>query len=513
MNKIFQFFSVIAVVLIVVVVIPSDSKSNVVISYNYPISVSQAQNCIKYEINNSRNALSLIDASKSTLGTYGDSATVYVNSTWWTGIASDTNGNTFYVDSYGHLYENFSKQTTLRYLGTPYSTYPWYGPIVGVAVSSNTISQGGALVQELSEWGAVFELNVTNGNTISKGWYEWILPHSGLPNTLFCAINEVISINSKQEIFMYFATNGTIFYYYPANGPENNNFYHLTYSKSPAPFVSATVYSYSPGASGNIHFMPFGLLYNGSVYIFNGNAWNYFGTASAGARAISISPSSTASGNPDYFYLMVILLKNSTYAYMSNQLIHSSTSATFSQISIPTSQGTNEADFYSWGYGWYILQTNGTIAHSSSQTNPTTWNYFSLLPSYYNTQGRYYYIYPKLLNITDSCTNSFTVFANISSGGSSGIYNMQYFNLTFYNSTKQNRTQFIFSNVILSYPMKIINISNSNKIFINISFFENMAYNAIFYFFVYTYPQGNNNILISYQLKIIMIDHFAFIPI
>jgi hypothetical protein len=496
-----------------VVVIPSDSKSNVVISYNYPISVSQAQNCIKYEINNSIDALSFINASKSTLGTYGDSATIYVNSTWWTGIASDINGNTFYVDSYGDLYENFSKQTTLRYLGTPYSTYPWYGPIVGVAVSNNTISQGGSLVQELSEWGVVFELNVTNGKTISQGWYRWILPHSGLPNTLFCAINEVVSINANFEIFMYFATNGTIYYYYPDNGPENNIFYTLTYSKSPAPFVSATVYGYEQG--NRIYYvMPFGLLYNGSVYIYYTTGWTYFGTASAGARAISISPSSRASGAGDYFYLMVILLKNSTYAYMSGKLKSSSTSTTFSKTtSIPTSQGTNEADFGPWNYGWYVLQTNGTIAHSSGLLNPTTWNYFSLLPSYKNTQGRYYYIYSKLLNITDSCTNSFTVFANINSGGSSGIYNMQYFNLTFYNSTKQNRTQFIFSNGILSYPMKIINISNSNKIFINISFFENMAYNATFYFFVYTYPQGNNNILISYQLKIIMIDHFAFIPI
>jgi hypothetical protein len=498
-----------------VVVIPSDSKSNVAISYNYPISVSQAQNCIKYEINNSRDALSYIDASKSTLGTYGDSATIYVNSTWWTGIASDNNGNTFYVDSYGDLYENFSKQTILRYLGTTYSTYYWYGPIVGVAVSNNTISQGGALVQELSEWGVVFELNVTNGKTISQGWYGWILPHSGLPNTLFCAINEVKSINYYVERFMYFATNGTIYRYVPANGPENNIFYTLTYSKSPAPFVSATVYGYVSGTT--IYYMPFGLLYNGSVYIYYTTGWTYFGTASAGARAITISPNTNAEGSDPtsnyYFYLMVILLKNSTYAYVSNQLNYKSTSSTFSQTSIPTSQGTNEAVFRSWSYAWYILQTNGTIAYSSGWPNPTTWNYSNLLPSYYNTQGRYYYIYSKLLNITDLCTNSFTVFANINSGGSSGIYNMQYFNLTFYNSTKQNRTQFIFSNGILSYPMKIINISNSNKIFINISFFENMAYNATFYFFVYTYPQGNNNILISYQLKIIMIDHFAFIPI
>jgi|GEM_PF-2422373 len=500
MNKIFQIFSVIAVVFIMVVVIPSDTKSNVVISYNYPISVSQAQNCIKYEINNL--ALSVINASKSTLGTYGDSATIYVNSTWWTGIASDNEGNTFYVNSYGDLFENYSQTTTLRYLGTPYSKYRWDGPIVGVAVSNNTISQGGALVQELSEWGAVFELNVTNGNTISQGWYAWSLPYSE-----YSAINEVRSINYYLEIFMYFATNGTIYYYFPDNGPENHIFYPLTYSTSPAPLVSATVYGFISGF--NIYVEPFGLLYNGSVYIFNGNAWTYFGTASAGARAIMMSPSNNYEGTTPtslyYFYLMVILLKNSTYAYVSNQLYYSSTSATFSQTSIPTFQGTNEAVFNPWGYGWYILQTNGTIAHSSGWPNPTTWNYFSL--------PLIYYVYPTLLNITDSCTNSFTVFANISSGGSSGIYNMRYFNLTFYNSTKQSRTQFIFSDGILSYPMKIINISNSNEIFINISFIEDMAYNATFYFVVYTYPQGNNNILISYQLKIIMIDHFAFIPV
>jgi len=48
MNKIFQFFSVIAVVLIMVVVIPSDSKSNVVISNNYNVSTSSILPSIVY---------------------------------------------------------------------------------------------------------------------------------------------------------------------------------------------------------------------------------------------------------------------------------------------------------------------------------------------------------------------------------------------------------------------------------------------------------------------------------
>jgi hypothetical protein len=378
MTKILKFFSVIAIVFILIVVVPSGSRSDVTISNNYPLSVNNVSPCLKYQKNNSTG--DLVNLSKSTTGTYGDNATIYVNSTWWSGIASDNSGNTFYVDTYGNLYENFSQQTTLRYLGTPYNYYQYYGPVVGIAVSNNSISEGGALVQELTEWGVVFELNVTNGNTINQGWYGWILPYSGTPKTLFSAINEVKSINYYEEIFMYFATNGTVYYYFPDNGPNNNYFYTLTYDKSPAPFVSACVYAYVSGNS--VYVMPFGLLYNGSVYAYYTSSgiskWYYFGSTSQGARAINVAPSNNQEGtNPKskyYYYLLVALLNNNTYVYESNELYYHSFSGTFSAISIPDSKGTNEAVFNPWGYGWYVLQTTGTIAHSSSWTKPTTWN-------------------------------------------------------------------------------------------------------------------------------------------
>ncbi|MGC8566026.1 MAG: hypothetical protein ACP5LV_06435, partial [Thermoplasmata archaeon] len=106
---------------------------------------------------------------------------------------------------------------------------------------------------------------------------------------------------------------------------------------------------------------------------------------------------------------------------------------------------------------------------------------------------------------------SFTVFANIK--GYSGIYNMHYYNLTFNNASNKNRIQFIFDSGIFSYPENIINVSSTNKIYVNISFIEDKAYNATLNFIVYTYPQGNKNIIIGYNLKIIMIDHFSYIPI
>ncbi len=653
MSKIFQFISVIAIVFILIVVIPTGSRSDVVISNNYPLSVNNASPCLKYQRNNSIG--DFVNLSKSTFGTYGDNATIYVNSTWWSSIASDNSGNTFYVDTYGNLYENFSKQTSYRYLGSPYKSTNWIysmvnsssivytnfnnqgaeefivgsknvlvnyivlylkgasgssidfsigttlwgsdvlsnitvnyngnnwynisiptitlygdkyyylnvyqvnkninwgstnnpsassknylqdyyysgnklkndnsnpyvftvgyygkipyeGPIVGIAVSNNTISEGGALVQELTEWGVVFELNVTNGNTISQGWFEFILPNSGYPSTTYSAINEIKSVNYYQEIFMYFATNGTVYYYLPDNGPENNNFYPLTYNKSPLPFVSACVYGYLSG--NTIYVMPFGLLYNGSIYAYyeSSGVWNwyYFGSTANGARAINIAPSdSTQYVSSNYvdslYYLMVVLLNNNTYVYESNALNYNSFSGTFSAISIPNSQGTNEAVFNPWGNGWYILQTNGTIAHSSSWVNPSKWEFFRL--------PRYYYNYTDILNITDLCSKTFTVFANLM--GYSGIYNMYYYNMTFYNNSNKNRIQFIF-NGNFYYLEKIINLSSSNKIFIKINFYENKAYNATFNFLVYTYPQGNNNIIIAYQLKIIMIDHFSYILI
>ncbi len=506
MNKIFQIFTIFSIVFILMFGIPV-TKSDVIISNNYSLNIANISPCIKYQLNNNMGIV--VNLSKSSTGTYGDNATLYVNTTWWSGIASDNSGNTFYVDTLGDLFENFSGQSTLRYLGSPYQKYAWYGPIVGVAVSNNSISQGGALVQELSEWGAVFELNVTNGNTINQGWSGWLLPHSGTPKTLFSAINEVKSVNKYLEIFMYFATNGTIYYYLPSNP---STVYVYTYSLSPGPFVSGTVYAYISGNSNvplnNVNFVPFGLLFNGSVYEYtkekNTAKWYYFGYTANGARTINIAPSTNNSykttGN---FYLLASLLNNNTYVYESNQLYYNSITGTFTAKSIPTSQGTNEAVFNPWGYGWYVLQTNGTIAHSSSWINPSAWNYFKLpwLECSYSD----------VLNITDSCSYNFTVFANIT--GYSGIYNMHYYNLTFNNASNKNRIQFIFDGGIFSYPENIINVSSTNKIYVNISFIEDKAYNATLNFIVYTYPQGNKNIIIGYNLKIIMIDHFSYIPI
>ncbi|MGC8992891.1 MAG: hypothetical protein ACP5JE_04975, partial [Thermoplasmata archaeon] len=165
----------------------------------------------------------------------------------------------------------------------------------------------------------------------------------------------------------------------------------------------------------------------------------------------------------------------------------------------------NEAVYNPWGYGWYVLQTNGTIAHSSSWINPSAWNYFSL--------PRLKYLYPDILNITDSCSKIFTVFSNYSGSNSKGIYNLMYFNLTFLNSTQKSRIQFKFDNNLFYYYEQIINISSTEEIYVNISFIVNDAYNSTLYFYVYSYPQGNRNIIIAYQLKIILINHFNYIPI
>ncbi|MGC8977706.1 MAG: hypothetical protein ACP5OB_08860, partial [Candidatus Ratteibacteria bacterium] len=109
------------------------TESDVIISNNYSINIGNISPCIKYQLNN--NTGSVVNLSKSSTGKYADNATLYINSTWYSGIAVDNNGNIFYVDTYGDVYENFSGQPnkTSRYLGTPYDYYAWYGPIVGIS--------------------------------------------------------------------------------------------------------------------------------------------------------------------------------------------------------------------------------------------------------------------------------------------------------------------------------------------------------------------------------------------
>ncbi|MVT36202.1 MAG: hypothetical protein GPW18_05470 [Euryarchaeota archaeon] len=84
-----------------VVVIPSDSKSNVVISYNYPASVGNISPCITYD-----NSYNFPLRWSTNLNVPKTQAYTNITSVWSSGIYSDDNGNVFWTDTYGNVFSS-----------------------------------------------------------------------------------------------------------------------------------------------------------------------------------------------------------------------------------------------------------------------------------------------------------------------------------------------------------------------------------------------------------------------
>ena len=112
-----------------VVVIPSGSRSDVSISYNYPVSVGNISPSIVY--NNSSNFPPLWSTNLNVPKTQ---AYTNITSIWSSDIYCDDNGNVFWTDTYGNVFVAWVNQNYEIYsLGTPYSYFAYSGPITSIA--------------------------------------------------------------------------------------------------------------------------------------------------------------------------------------------------------------------------------------------------------------------------------------------------------------------------------------------------------------------------------------------
>jgi len=204
MNKILQIFSVIAVVLIMVVVIPSDSKSNVVISYNYPAFVGNISPCITYD-----NSYNFQLRWSTNLNVPKTQAYTNITSVWSSGIYCDDNGNVFWTDTYGNVFSSTFIISIYSYVNSSL-IYTWPLPEAeAFTVGSSTVnvnfvtlylSGSGSIKFSIgtSLWKADVLANTTVSVSSGKLWYNTTIPTISLTGGKTYYLNVYLASGSVQ---------------------------------------------------------------------------------------------------------------------------------------------------------------------------------------------------------------------------------------------------------------------------------------------------------------------------
>ncbi|MGC8693979.1 MAG: hypothetical protein ACP5RY_07045, partial [Thermoplasmata archaeon] len=193
-----------------VVVIPSGSRSDVIISNNYPVSVENISPSIVY--NNSSNFPPLWSTNLNIPKTQ---AYTNITSIWSSDIYCDDNGNVFWTDTYGNVFVNWTSNGEMVSLGTPYSYFAYAGPITSIAAVNYTTFSGTTIsyVVLLTYYGYVF------GHKLNKGkWFnatkQWSLPLTNYPSPWTSVTSNVKGFkNGYDEGFFFTDLSGDVYFY------------------------------------------------------------------------------------------------------------------------------------------------------------------------------------------------------------------------------------------------------------------------------------------------------------
>lgn len=504
MMKTLRIISVIAIIFMMVVVIPSGSRSDTLISYNYPTSSSGITPCIQFD-----NSTNFIPYWNTSLNSYRDSAFMNLMSVWSQDIYVDDFGIVYWVDNYGYVMFNISGK--IYHIGSPYSyNFTFAGPVVSMAVIHDTYYWYVAL---LTEWGYVFVYNMSAGAwfNATKVWgldlqNVWTKYHS--PWTSVTS-NVLGDWNGYNELFIFTNLNGEVFAFdttYNSTGKGNSGGWWYT-SPTQYKIIATTAYFNESGNnSGNL----FGVSFQGSLYKFN-NGWSLISSSNLnGVTGISIGKSTDLQTKSTYFkkgYTLFIISINGTKLYEYN----SRTKTFISYGNVFASMGTNQAiafDLYDSlsgnGSYWYVLQTNGTIAFSTNGIDATGWNYMK----------NFEYITSTTLRIKSTCPLNF--YGSLYYINSKNAWNMYNFTVYYTGSDGIPRMEFYYywPGNIISNPATPAILQQGTYISVNFTYMPNMAYNSTFYYDTIFYPQNNpNSVIFEYTLTINIINHFSYIPI
>lgn len=448
--------------------------------------------------------------SSASINSEGDNATVYLNTSWASGIYTDDQGNTYWITTSGNVSVYNFDYNTFYYLPTIPKKYV-FSPFTSVAsVNYTTINGTQQYVVLLDEKGYVYGFNGTYGR-----WFnatkEWGLTLQNYPGPWTSVTSNIMnnSINNGTESFFFISYSGAVAQYNVSGGKYSFLYYGQNLS------IISTVASVESNSSNQLY----GVEWNGSVYYFQ-NSWHYWGNVfgSPGSGAVGI----TIGYDPNNFTqnIFVSLYRNNTSLYESLNQAGAPSSGGFSNVGEPAFRSGNvesltfdNYDFYNNFFTtiFYEVETNGTVAYS---LNLTTWYYLNNIIPPTSIPPSSYSDVISIAWIGAPNANPWTSYAEIQSYHNP--WNSLYFNISFSSNATGYEYNYSDNPLVngssLSQPVEL---SHKYTIFVNYIGYPNMMGNSTFYFIVvFTYPMNSQPaIVIAYNLKFIVINHFYYMPV
>jgi len=502
MNKLYAVLRIFLFIFTISVLILSSigtgiTSGSVIVVSDYGVNNSSVQPFIVYAPGQGEAPF-----SSAVISSTGDNATVYLNTSWTSGIYTDDNGNTYWITTSGNVsvYNAFSN--FFYYLPSIPSKYV-FAPFTSVASVNYSSFEFTVL---LNEKGFAYAYNGVNSS-----WFNatltWGLNLQKYPGPWVSVTSNVMRYDyvSKGESFFFVSYSGAVASY----NVGTKKYGVFSTGQNLAIISSVANHNETSSSSKELY----GLEWNGSVYYFK-YSWHYwgnvFGSPGSGAVSITIGYDPT-SGNQNIF---VSLYQNSSYLYESHNQAGAPSSGGFFETGTPAfSSGTVESltfDNYDYYYNFYTIfyeaETNGTIAYSYDLT---TW--------YYITNAIPATSYSDVVSIQwkgAPNANPWTAYAEFQS------YTTPWDSLAFNISFSSNRTGYEYNyshdpNYLGSSLMQPVELSPSYTVKVSYTGYPNMMGNSTFSFAViFTYPMNSSPaVAIVYNLTFVIINHFYYQPV
>ncbi|MGC8699336.1 MAG: hypothetical protein ACP5RE_04085, partial [Candidatus Acidifodinimicrobium sp.] len=296
--------------------------------------------------------------SSATINSAGDSAEVYLNTSWTSGIFTDDYGNTYWITTSGNV-SVFNPNIGFYYLPPVPSKYV-FSPFTSVASVNYSNYEYTVLLNEKGYAYYYDGVHQKWHNATSK-WGLTLQNYRGPWTSVTSNVMRVDNGNST-ESFFFVSYSGAVAKYNVGNGT-----YHVFSTGQNLAIISSVAnYNETEPYSGELY----GLEWNGSVYYFQ-NTWHYwgnvFGSPESGAVGITIGY------NINNIFditqnIFVSTYKNDTPLYESYaQAGAPSSGGFFDAGNSPFSYGTLNAITYdNYDHIFYAVETNGTLAYAQS---------------------------------------------------------------------------------------------------------------------------------------------------
>ncbi len=490
----YKIAALIIFIIIIMMITPSFASVNIQSQYN-----TSTESVSPYIIYN--NTHNYPPFAETTTNKYHTLATSDITSIWADAsysmdvysMGTNTYGDTIVFDfETGQYY----------FIGSPYDTCAYRGPITGIAGTSNFDNSGNPLIVLLTQYGYIFgyHYSQTSGKYI---WNLFVNSYTNDPiklagdNWTSLTANTYATVESDDSYFYATNLNGTV-YDWNAN---TGNYGLFNSALAPKGIISTAAYYDECSISDN---NLFGLSYSGTIYYLSSQGWEIFNSTPLPTGEISIAISGLY-----YPYLYALNIHNNSSLYVSTREISDVTSSTFKETTgIIDNQETNEAlTIYCGEYTtypvFYAMETNGTTMIYKSGVYDTTDFNWGLLG---NDRFPCYY-YPEFLAL-NSVNNTNTFHAILSYNSSINLKNIQNLNyfIMYYNNSDLYEEFSYINGTEKDYGTPVL-INSSTPIAINITLRPNSAYNANLQFLVVYYYHG---VYIGYLLNIDIINHFSY---